>query len=92
MTVEAIDPERQVRVVPFLYLSKPPGIRGGVPYQLSVDKNDEDKVNGVKIVQKTQHSEDSYQVFEFAKVTNSQEGNFGVFAINTEDLQHFAIW
>ena len=53
VTVEAIDPERQVRVVPFLYLSKPPGIRGGVPYQLSVDKNDEDKVNGVKIVQKT---------------------------------------
>ena len=73
-------------MVPFLYLSKPAGIRGGVPYQLQVDKNSEDRVRGVKIVQKTQHSADSYQVLEFAKVKDTRESNFGVFAINTEDL------
>ena len=50
VTVEAIDPERQVRVTPFLYLSKRSGIRGGVPYQLQVDKNLDDSVHGVKIV------------------------------------------
>ena len=50
VTVEAIDSERQVRVAPFLYLSKRSGIQGGVPYQLQVDKNADDSVHGVKIV------------------------------------------
>ena len=38
LTVNALDPERQVKAIPFLYVSKPPGVEGGVPYQMSVDK------------------------------------------------------
>ena len=66
LRVEAIDPERTVKVVPFLYLRKDKSLEA-TPYGISLDKTEEaDKVSihGIKVVQKTLHSDDSYQVFE----------------------------
>lgn len=61
-----------------------------MPYQLHIDKDEDESIHGAKIVQKTQHSDESYQIFEFADV--SRKSNFGVFAINTDDLKYFVIW
>ena len=97
--VEAIDPERQVKVVPFLYLSKDASLEA-VPFGISLDKEEDEgddlKVHGVKIVQKTLHSEDSYQVFEFAKKRQGDDepmkGDFGVFALNIKEMKDVEIW
>ena len=59
---------------------------------MSVDKDDDDTVFGAKIVHKTLHSQDSYQIFEFAKVNQTGDSNFGVFAINTASLETLPIW
>jgi len=64
LRVEAIDPERSIKVVPFLYLRKDKSLEA-LPYGISLDKTelpDSDDVNihGAKVVQKTLHSADSY--------------------------------
>ena len=92
LTVKALDPERQVKAIPFFYVSKLPGVDGGMPYQMSVDKQEDDSIFSAKIVHKTLHSQDSYQIFEFAKVNQTAENNFGVFAINTASLETLPIW
>ena len=63
-----------------------------MPYQMSVDKQEDDSIFSAKIVHKTLHSQDSYQIFEFAKVNQTAENNFGVFAINTASLETLPIW
>lgn len=59
VTVEAINEDRSVKVVPFLYLSKDASLEA-VPFGISLDKEDAEggeKIQGVKIVQKTLHSD-----------------------------------
>ena len=95
MTVEAIDPERTVKVAPFLYLSKDASLNA-VPFGIALDKEEDKeltgadsiKIHGVKVVQKTLHSDESYQIFELAKQSEgvSDTGDFGVFALNIEDI------
>ena len=66
LRVEAIDPERSVKVVPFLYLRKDKSLEA-VPYGISLDKTekaDQVSIHGIKVVQKTLHTDDSYQIFE----------------------------
>ena len=99
--VVAIDKERAVKVVPFLYLSKDAGLEA-VPFGIALDKeetNGEDgessvAIHGVKVVQKTLHTEESYQTFEFSKKSAdlNQEGDFGVFALNINDTPEAKIW
>ena len=67
VSVEAIDPERMVKVAPFLYLSKDASLEA-VPFGIALDKEEDKeidgpdsvKIHGVKVVQKTLHSESSY--------------------------------
>ena len=57
--VEAIDPERTVKVVPFLYLSKDASL-DATPFGISLDKEEVDdqvSIHGVKVVQKTLHTD-----------------------------------
>lgn len=100
--MEAIDPDRSVKVVPFLYLSKDLSL-DGVPFGISLDKEEAPaggdlKVHALKVVQKTLHSPDTYQVFEIAKKAGegdddiSDRGNFGVFALNVVDMKNVKIW
>lgn len=88
--MEAIDQERAVKVVPFLYLSKDQKLKS-VPFGISLDKSeDEDSVqiHGINILQKTLHSESSYQVFEVGHDgETTKEGDFGVFALNIEETE-----
>lgn len=62
--IEAIDAERSVKVVPFLYLRKDQSL-DAVPYGITLDKEELDdggkvQIHGVKVVQKTLDSEQSF--------------------------------
>ena len=49
-------------------MSKDQGGLDGVPYGITLDKDEQsESVQGIKVVQKTLHSMETYQVFEFGK-------------------------
>lgn len=50
------------------------------------------KIFGVKIVQKTLHSESSYQIFELGKEASDSSGDFGLFALNLAQINDVKIW
>ena len=85
VTVEAIDTSRSIKAVPFLYLRKDTSLEA-VPYGIILDRKETngnpENIKGVKVVQKTLHSEESYQVFEVAK-SGRDDSEFGFFALNT---------
>ena len=69
-------------MVPFLYLNKDEALEN-LPFGISLDKEETDDsltVYGLKVLQKTLHSESSYQTFEISSASNESE--MGVFALN----------
>ena len=80
--------------MPFLYLSKDDSLMS-VPFGISLDREEEGgeaKILGVKIVQKTLHSESSYQIFELGKQGTDPSDDFGFFSLNIATMNDVKIW
>ena len=83
-----------------MYLRKDKSLEA-LPFGISLDKTEEAlnqeessvSIHAIKILQKTLHTSDSYQVFEVFKQSEEKSGrNFGVFALNTSDLKGVEPW